>query len=54
MNHSIYRADRQTHVMVVMIGLLCAFLVLSVGLTAQVGQVDLGAAPLAKASGSGL
>jgi len=31
MNHSIYGADRQTHLKIVVIGLLCACFVLIVG-----------------------
>jgi hypothetical protein len=52
MNHSMYSADRVTHLKVVVVGFLCAFFVLVVGLSAHVGQVDLGTAPLVKAGGS--
>ena len=51
MNHSIYSADRQTHLKIVVVGLLCACLVLIVGF-AYVGQLDLGTAPLVKAGGA--
>jgi len=51
MNHSIYSADRQTHLKIVVIGLLCACFVLIVGVFAHVGQFDLGTAPLVKAGG---
>jgi len=42
MNHSIYGADRQTHLKIVVIGLLCACFVLIVGVFAHVGHLDLG------------
>jgi hypothetical protein len=51
MNHSMYSADRQTHLKVVVVGLLCAFLVLIVGVSAHVGQMNLGTEPLVKAGG---
>lgn len=49
MNHSMYSADRRTHLKIVVIGLLCATLVAAVGILAHVGDVDLGTAPLVKA-----
>jgi hypothetical protein len=53
MNHSVYSADRRTHLKIVVIGLLCATLVAAVGIFAhvsdRVGGVDLGTAPLVKA-----
>jgi hypothetical protein len=53
MNHSMYSADRRTHLKIVVIGLLCATLVAAVGIFAhvsdRVGGVDLGTAPLVKA-----
>ena len=52
MNHWIYGADRQTHLKIVVIGLLCACFVLIVGVYAHVGQLDLGTAPLVKAGGT--
>jgi hypothetical protein len=52
MNHSIYSADRHTHLKIVVIGLLCACFVLIVGVFAHVGQLDLGTAPLVKAGGA--
>jgi hypothetical protein len=52
MNHSIYSADRQTHLKIVVIGLLCACFVLIVGVFAHVGQLDLGTAALVKAGGA--
>lgn len=49
MNHSMYSADRRTHLKIVVIGLLCATLVAAVGIFANSGDVDLGTAPLVKA-----
>jgi len=49
MNHSMYGADRRTHLKVVIVGLLCATLVAAVGIFAHVGDIDLGTAPLVKA-----
>ncbi len=50
MNHSMYSADRATHLKIVVIGLLCATLVAVVGIFARVtGDLDLGTAPLVKA-----
>ena len=51
MNYLIYGADRQTHLKIVVVGLLCACLVLIVGAFAHVGQLDLGTA-LVKAGGA--
>jgi hypothetical protein len=50
MNHSMYSADRRTHLKIVVIGLLCATLVAAVGIFANVKNLDLGTAPLFKAS----
>ncbi len=50
MNHSMYSADRRTHLKIVIIGLLCATIVAAVGIFARFGYVDLGTAPLVKAS----
>lgn len=50
MNHSIYNADRSTHLKIVVIGLVCAIMVVAVGSFARVSDVDLGTAPLVKAS----
>ncbi len=52
MNHSIYSADRQTHLKIGVIGLLCACFVAIVGVFAHTGQLDLGTAPLVKAGGT--
>jgi len=49
MNHSMYSADRRTHLKIVVIGLLCATIVAAVGIFANVRNVDLGTAPLVKA-----
>jgi hypothetical protein len=49
MNHSMYSADRRTHLKIVVIGLLCATLVAAVGIFARVTDLDLGTAPLVKA-----
>jgi hypothetical protein len=48
MNHSMYSADRRTHLKILVVGLLCAILVAAVGIFAHV-DVDLGTAPLVKA-----
>jgi len=50
MNHSMYSADRATHLKIVVIGLLCATVVAVVGIFAHVtGGVDLGTDVLVKA-----
>jgi hypothetical protein len=50
MNHSMYSADRTTHLKIVVIGLVCATVVAVVGIFANVGSgIDLGTAPLVKA-----
>ena len=51
MNHSLFSADRNTHLKIVVVGLLCACFVLIVGDCAHVGQTDLGTAPLVSTSG---
>ena len=48
MNHSIYSADRATHLKIVVVGLLCAVLVAAIG-TFAVSDVDLGTTQLVKA-----
>lgn len=50
MNHSMYSADRRTHLKIVVVGLLCATMVAAVGIFAHVSAIDLGTAPLVKAS----
>jgi len=52
MTHLIYSADRRTHLKIVVLGLLGAILVTAVGTFAHVSDIDLGTAPLVKASGS--
>ena len=52
MNHSMYSADRKTHLKILIIGLLCATLVAFVGIFAHIDRVDLGTAPLVKAGHS--
>jgi hypothetical protein len=52
MNHSMYSADRRTHLKVVFVGIVCAVLVAAVGVFAHVTDVDLGTAPLVKAGHS--
>jgi len=49
MNHSMYGADRTTHLKIVVIGLLCATVVAGVGIFAHVSNVDLGTDVLVKA-----
>jgi hypothetical protein len=50
MNHSMYSADRATHLKIVVIGLICATVVAAVGIFAQVSSnIDLGTAALVKA-----
>ena len=49
MNHSVYGADRRTHLKIVVIGLLCAAVVAAIGIFANVRDLDLGTAPLVKA-----
>ena len=49
MNHSMYSADRRTHLKIVVVGLLCATLVAAVGIFAHVSTIDLGTTPLVKA-----
>ncbi|HTP94128.1 MAG TPA: hypothetical protein VMJ52_20460 [Xanthobacteraceae bacterium] len=49
MNHSMYSADRGTHLKIVVIGLICATLVAFVGIFSHVSDIDLGTAALVKA-----
>jgi len=39
MSYSMYRADRNTHIKVVVVGFLCAIVVVIVGSTARLGDV---------------
>jgi hypothetical protein len=52
MNHLIYNANRRTHLKIVVVRLLGAILVSIVGTFAHVSDIDLGTAPLVKASHS--
>jgi hypothetical protein len=49
MNHSMYSADRTTHLKIVVVGLVCATVVAAIGIFAHVSDVDLGTAALVKA-----
>ncbi len=49
MNHSMYSADRGTHVKIVVVGLVCATLVAVFGIFSHINTLDLGTAPLVKA-----
>jgi hypothetical protein len=50
MNHSMYGADRATHLKIIVIGLVCALLVAAIGIFAHVrSNIDLGTAALVKA-----
>ena len=49
MNHSMYSADRGTHLKILVVGLVCATLVAAVGVFAHISDVDLGTAPIFKA-----
>jgi hypothetical protein len=52
-NHSLYSADRRTHLKILVLGLLFAVVTAAVGafshLGDRLGDVDLGTAPLVKA-----
>jgi ABC-type proline/glycine betaine transport system permease subunit len=50
MNHSMYSADRTTHLKIVVVGLVCATVVAVIGIFAQVNSnIDLGTTALVKA-----
>jgi hypothetical protein len=49
MNHSMYSADRGTHLRIVAVALACAIVVATVGIFSCVSALDLGTAPLVKA-----
>jgi hypothetical protein len=50
MNHSMYSADRGTHLKIVVLGLICATMVAVVGIFAHVSSnIDLGTSTLVKA-----
>ncbi len=48
MNHSMYGADRGTHLKIIVLGLLCATAVAVVGIFAHLNDLDLGTAQLVK------
>ena len=52
MTYLIYHANRRTHLKILVVGLLGAILVTVVGTFAHVSDIDLGTAPLVKASHS--
>ena len=54
MNHSMYSADRRTHLKIAVVGFVCACFVLIVGVFAHLGRIDLGTAPLVKAGDPGV
>jgi hypothetical protein len=45
-----YSADGRTHLKIVVVSLFCAVLVALIGLSAHLDELDLGTAPLVKAS----
>jgi hypothetical protein len=50
MNHSMYSADRGTHVKIVVLGLICATMVAAVGIFAHAtSNIDLSTSALVKA-----
>jgi hypothetical protein len=49
MNHSLYGADRLTHLKIIVVGLLFAVVVAVVGTFAHIRDLDLGTAQLVKA-----
>jgi hypothetical protein len=48
MNHSLYSADRSTHLKIVVVGVLCAIVVMAVGSFARVNTMDLSTAQIVK------
>jgi hypothetical protein len=49
MSHSMYGADRGTHLKIVVVSLLCATLVAMIGVFSHVSDMNLGTAPVFKA-----
>jgi hypothetical protein len=49
MNHSMYGADRGTHLRTVAVALVCAIVVAAVGIFSHVSALDLSTSPLVKA-----
>ena len=52
MNYSMNSDDRETHLEIVVVGLLCATLVTMTTTFAHVGKIDLGTGPIVKAAHS--
>jgi hypothetical protein len=48
-NHTLYSADRATHLKIVVVAMICAVTVAVIGSMAQTSSIDLGTAPLVKA-----
>jgi hypothetical protein len=53
MNHSIYSADRATHLKIVVVALVCATAVAGVGVAARVATVQTAATATARVQGTG-
>lgn len=49
MNHSLYSADRSTHLKIVVVGILCAIIVAAIGAFSRINTIDLGTAQIVKA-----
>jgi hypothetical protein len=49
MNHSLYSADRSTHLKIVVVGILCAVIVAAIGTFSRINTIDLGTAQIVKA-----
>jgi hypothetical protein len=49
MNHSLYSADRSTHLKIVVVGILCAVIVATIGTFSRISTIDLGTAQIVKA-----
>jgi hypothetical protein len=49
MNHSMYSADRGTHLRIVVVALACAVVVAAIGIFSHFSALDLGTVPLIKA-----
>jgi hypothetical protein len=52
MAHSMHNADARSHLKIVVVGLVCAAVVMAVGVFAHVSDIDLGTEPLVKAGHS--
>jgi hypothetical protein len=52
MNHSLYSADRSTHLKIVVVGILCAAIVAAIGTFSRINMIDLGTAQIVKAGQS--